>query len=93
MRRLGQALDRDPMAIYRHAADKDALLDGVIEHVTAELVTRREPDSNGTGIGKWFMHTPRTRSPGRPGPPPRGAAAVDPATVRPLALRLLGTLG
>jgi AcrR family transcriptional regulator len=56
MRRLGQALDRDPMAIYRHAADKDALLDGVIEHVAAELVTRREPDSNGTRIGKRFMH-------------------------------------
>jgi AcrR family transcriptional regulator len=47
MRRLGQALDRDPMAIYRHAADKDALLDGVVEHVAAELVTRREPDSDG----------------------------------------------
>ncbi len=51
MRRLGQALDRDPMAIYKHAADKDALLDGAVEHVAAELVTPREPDSNGSGSG------------------------------------------
>jgi AcrR family transcriptional regulator len=55
MRRLGQALDRDPMAIYRHAADKDALLDGVVEHVAAELIIPREPDNNGNrdGDGDW----------------------------------------
>src|SRR6185436_21166441 len=57
MRRLGQALDRDPMAIYRHASDKDALLDGVVEHVAAELVTPREPDSDSNsdrdGDGNW----------------------------------------
>jgi AcrR family transcriptional regulator len=47
MRRLGQALDRNPMGIYRHAADKDALLDGVAEHVVSELVIRPEPDTNG----------------------------------------------
>ena len=35
MRRLGQALDRNPMGIYRHAADKEALLDLVVEHVIA----------------------------------------------------------
>ena len=84
MRRLGQALDRDPMAIYRHAADKDALLDGVVEHVAAELVTPREPDQQrgrelGSGPAPHRAHVP----PGRPGPPPRGAAAADPATVRP----------
>jgi AcrR family transcriptional regulator len=50
MRRLGQALDRNPMAIYRHAADKDALLDGVVEHV-AELVAPRRPDQNRDGDG------------------------------------------
>ena len=72
MRRLGQALDRDPMAIYRHAADKDALLDGVVEHVAAELVTPREPDSNrtGTGIGRRSCTAPRTRSAGSPWPTP-----------------------
>ena len=56
MRRLGQALDRDPMAIYRHAADKDALLDGVVEHVAAELITSREPDSNGDENWEAVLH-------------------------------------
>ena len=56
MRRLGQALDRDPMAIYRHAADKDALLDGVVEHVAAELITSREPDNNGDGDWEGVLH-------------------------------------
>jgi AcrR family transcriptional regulator len=37
MRRLGQTLDRNPMGIYRHAADKDALIDGVLEHVVSEI--------------------------------------------------------
>ena len=45
MRRLGQALDRNPMGIYRHAADKDALLDGVVEQVLSELVIRHQPDT------------------------------------------------
>jgi AcrR family transcriptional regulator len=56
MRRLGQALDRDPMTIYRHAADKDALLDGVVEHVAAELITSREPDSNGDENWEAVLH-------------------------------------
>lgn len=33
MRKLGKALDRDPMRLYRHAESKDALLDGVVELV------------------------------------------------------------
>ncbi|MGH3567608.1 MAG: TetR/AcrR family transcriptional regulator [Pseudonocardia sp.] len=37
MRRLGKALDRDPMRLYRHAGSKDALLDGVVELAIAEL--------------------------------------------------------
>ena len=56
MRRLGQALDRDPMAIYRHAADKDALLDGVVEHVAAELITSRESDSIEDGDWEAVLH-------------------------------------
>ena len=53
MRRLGQALDRNPMAIYRHAADKDALLDGVVEQVVDRA--RRPPRAStvaGTVIGR-----------------------------------------
>jgi AcrR family transcriptional regulator len=46
MRRLGQALDRNPMAIYRHAADKDALLDGLVELVLSDLAVPHEPDSD-----------------------------------------------
>jgi AcrR family transcriptional regulator len=37
MRRLGSALDRDPMSLYRHAANKAALLDGVAELVLEQL--------------------------------------------------------
>ena len=97
MRRLGQALDRDPMAIYRHAADKDALLDGVVEHVAAELITPREPDSNGNGEGdgNWEAVLHRTAHTFR------RVALAHPHVVPllltrplsgPLALRPLGTL-
>ncbi|NYD77972.1 TetR/AcrR family transcriptional regulator C-terminal domain-containing protein [Arthrobacter cupressi] len=37
MRRLGQALGRDPMALYRHAAGRKELLAGVVELVLEEL--------------------------------------------------------
>jgi AcrR family transcriptional regulator len=46
MRRLAKALDRNPMAIYRHAMDKDALLDGVVELVIAAFVVK-PPDNDG----------------------------------------------
>ena len=37
MRRLGQELGVDAMAIYRHVRDKDDLLDGVVEIVVGEI--------------------------------------------------------
>ncbi len=37
MRRLGRALGRDPMSLYRHATTKAELLDSVAETVLAEL--------------------------------------------------------
>ncbi len=37
MRRLGHALGRDPMALYRHAASRKELLAGVVELVLEEL--------------------------------------------------------
>jgi AcrR family transcriptional regulator len=37
MRRLGQAVGRDPMAIYRHVPNKAAVLDGVVEIVFEQL--------------------------------------------------------
>lgn len=48
MRRLGKALDRNPMAIYRHAMDKDALLDGVVEIVVAAFVVTPHLDADGS---------------------------------------------
>ena len=45
MRRLARALGRDPMILYRHAANKAALLDGVAEMVLAQLqVDSSDPD-------------------------------------------------
>ncbi|GAA3698238.1 TetR/AcrR family transcriptional regulator C-terminal domain-containing protein [Arthrobacter ginkgonis] len=45
MRRLGQILDRDPMALYRYAPNRAALLDGVTELVIQELVIEpADPD-------------------------------------------------
>lgn len=38
MRRLGQELGRDPMALYRYAANRTELLDGVAELVLEQLV-------------------------------------------------------
>lgn len=37
MRRLGTALGRDPMAMYRYAQNKAALLDGVVELILGQL--------------------------------------------------------
>jgi AcrR family transcriptional regulator len=37
MRRLGQALDRKVMTLYRYVPSKDALLDGVVARVLADL--------------------------------------------------------
>ena len=42
MRRLGQELDCDPMALYRYAENRAALLDGVAETVLAALVIPAE---------------------------------------------------
>lgn len=38
MHRLGKALERNPMALYRHAPNKAALLDGVAEKILEQLV-------------------------------------------------------
>jgi AcrR family transcriptional regulator len=45
MRRLGEALGRDPMVLYRHAVNKAAVLDGVAEIVLEQLtVDVTDPD-------------------------------------------------
>lgn len=40
MRRLGAELDADPMALYRHVANKQALLDLIVEEVLTQTVSR-----------------------------------------------------
>ncbi len=38
MRRLAEALDFAPMALYRHIANKDDLIDGMVDIVFSEVV-------------------------------------------------------
>jgi AcrR family transcriptional regulator len=45
MRKLGQELGVDAMALYRHVQGKDDLLDGIIEVVVAEI-ERPQPDTD-----------------------------------------------
>ncbi|WP_120520932.1 TetR/AcrR family transcriptional regulator C-terminal domain-containing protein [Arthrobacter celericrescens] len=46
MRRLGQALGRDPMALYRHAAGRKELLAGVVELVLEEVEVFPDDDTS-----------------------------------------------
>ena len=97
MRRLGQALGRNPMGIYRHAADKDALLDGVVEHVLSGLVVSREPgrDEESDGDGDWETALRRTAHAFRRialAHPKAVPLLVTRSVTGPLALRPLGTL-
>jgi AcrR family transcriptional regulator len=90
MRRLGKALGRDPMRLYRHASSKDGLLDGVVELVLSELAVPPLEDA-----GDWeeaLRHTARAF---------RAVAIAHPHVVpllvtrplaTPLAMRPLGTL-
>lgn len=88
MRRLGRALGRDPMSLYRHAATKAELLDGVAEAVLSEL-------SVDTADGDWAA---QLRTVARQF---RGLALAHPNVVpllvtrplaTPIAMRPLGTL-
>ena len=98
MRRLGQALDRNPMGIYRHTADKDALLDGVVEHIFSELVVSREPgrdQDSGQHDGDWeaaLRHTAHAFRQIARAHPNAVPLLVTRSVTGPLALRPLGTL-
>jgi AcrR family transcriptional regulator len=89
MRRLGQALGRNPMAIYRHAADKNALLDGVVEQVLSALVVPGEPDSDWETALHRTAHGFRQIALAHPNVVP---LLVTRPLAGPLALRPLGTL-
>src|SRR4051812_47064186 len=48
MRRLGAELGVEAMALYRYAASKDALLDGLVEALYLELEERLTVESDAT---------------------------------------------
>ena len=67
MRRLAQLLDVVPMALYRHVANKDDLMDGMVDLVFAE-VELPHPLSNGrrgcvSGRSRCARRSPATRGP------------------------------
>jgi AcrR family transcriptional regulator len=90
MRRLGNALGRDPMRLYRHASSKDALLDGVVELVLSELPVPGAPEG-----GDWeealrrMAHAFRALVLAHPHVVP---LLVTRPLATPLAMRPLGTL-
>ncbi len=98
MRRLAQALDRNPMGIYRHAAGKDALLDLVVEHVVSELVVPGAPgrdDESGDRDVDWETALRRTAHAFRRialAHPNAVPLLVTRSVTGPLARRPLGTL-
>lgn len=46
MRRLAEALGVVPMALYKHVADKDDLLDGMVDTLIADMPTVPPPSAN-----------------------------------------------
>ena len=88
MRRLGQTLGRDPMALYRYAANKSALLDGVVELVMGQA--HLDPlDSDWASQLRNFARAFRTIALAHPHVVP---LIVTRPLATPLALRPLGTL-
>jgi len=90
MRRLGRALDRDPMRLYRFAASKDALLDGVVELVLEELeVPSSAPAQTWSDVLRATAHRYRRIALRHPHVVP---LLVTRPLATPLGLRPLGTL-
>ena len=90
MRRLGRALDRDPMRLYRFAASKDALLDGVVELVLEELeVPSSAPPQTWSDVLRATAHRYRRIALRHPHVVP---LLVTRPLATPLGLRPLGTL-
>ena len=88
MRRLGGALDRDPMALYRYAANKAALLDGVAELVLEQLTVDTTDDDWESQL-RTVARTYRDLALAHPEVVP---LLVTRPLATPLALRPVGTL-
>jgi TetR/AcrR family transcriptional regulator, tetracycline repressor protein len=53
MRRLGAALGVDPMAVYHHVPNKEALFHGIVRRVFAEMPKPDERGSWPTRVREW----------------------------------------
>jgi AcrR family transcriptional regulator len=89
MRRLGKALGRDPMRVYRHASSKDALLDGVVDLVLSELLVPAVPEGDWEEALRHTAHAFRALALAHPHVVP---LLVTRPLATPLAMRPLGTL-
>jgi AcrR family transcriptional regulator len=90
MRRLGAALGRDPMRLYRHASSKDDLLDGVVEFALSELPVPALPESGDCEEAlRHTAHAFRALALAHPHVVP---LMVTRPLATPLAMRPLGTL-
>jgi AcrR family transcriptional regulator len=88
MRRLGRALGRDPMSLYRHATTKAELLDGVAELVLADL-TVDNTDGDWAAQLRDFARQFRSLALSHPNVVP---LLVTRPLATPIALRPMGTL-
>ena len=89
MRRLGAAIGRDPMQLYRYAASKDALLDGVVELVLSRLRVPVTPGVDWADVLRSTGHAFRAIALAHPHVVP---LLVTRPLATPLGLRPLGTL-
>ncbi len=89
MRRMGKALGRDPMRLYRFASSKDELLDGVVELVLGELRVPAVEDGNWEDVLRRTAHGFRELALAHPHVV---SLLVTRPLATPLALRPLGTL-
>ena len=87
MRRLGQSLGYEAMSLYNHVANKDDLLDGMLDLVLAEM-NAPEPQEGLAGIRKAAIsaHEALERHPWAAG------LLMAPARVRPLRLAFMDAL-
>ncbi len=89
MRRMGRALGRDPMRLYRFAASKEELLDGVVELVLGELHVPAMEDGNWEDVLRRTAHGFREIALAHPHVV---SLLVTRPLATPLALRPLATL-
>jgi AcrR family transcriptional regulator len=89
MRRMGKALGRDPMRLYRFASSKDELLEGVVELVLGELRVPALEAGNWEDVLRRTAHAFREIALAHPHVVP---LLVTRPLATPLALRPLGTL-